>query len=261
MDLQRDSAEFHRADDRCFTPGHVADPDGADSMPFQLWDHLSVGIVLVDRFAKVLFANAAARSMSGGDSGVLVNSRLTARSPARRFDELIQSALDREAVRVVALSSSVGGLPMIVLVSPVRKAESKRSDCRGLRNAAVLVRLYDPGRQAPIPVSWMMDAYCLTRAEAQVAIAIASGATIAEIARRLRISSNTVRTHLRHAFDKTGTRRQTHLCRLVSTLGLARDGGADFWLNSGDSAICSGTQKRIGQPLSGRCRWSASKQT
>jgi hypothetical protein len=106
---------------------------------------LSVGIVLVDRFAKVLFANAAARSMSGGDSGVLVNSRLTARPPARRFDELIQSALDRASVRVVALSSPAGGLPMIALVSPVRMAESKRSDRRGLRNAVALVRLYDPG--------------------------------------------------------------------------------------------------------------------
>src|SRR4029453_6239607 len=110
MDLKRDSAEFHRADDRCLAPGQVAGADGADPMPFQLWDHLSVGIVLVDRFAKVLFANAAARSMSGGDSGVLVNSRLTARPPAHRFDELIQSALDREVVRVVALSSPAGGL-------------------------------------------------------------------------------------------------------------------------------------------------------
>jgi DNA-binding CsgD family transcriptional regulator len=197
-------------------------------MPFQLWDHLSVGIVLVDRFAKVLFANAAARSMSGGDSGVLVNSRLTARSPARRFGELIQSALDQETVRVVALPSPAGGLPMIVLVSPMRMRDLKRPDRCGHRNAVGLVKLYDPGRQAPIPVSWMMDAYCLTRAEAQVAIAIASGASVAEIALRLRISSNTVRTHLRHVFDKTGNRRQTHLCRLVSTLGLARDGGGDF---------------------------------
>src|SRR4029453_15066056 len=111
---------------------------------------------------------------------------------------------------------------------PVRMAESKRSDRRGLRNAVALVRLYDPGRQAPIPISWMMDAYCLTRTEAQVAIAIASGASVAEIALRLRISLNTVRTHLRHVFDKTGARRQTHLCRLVSTLGLARDGGGDL---------------------------------
>jgi len=228
MDLQRDCAEFHRADDRYLAPGYVAGTGGADSMPFQLWDHLSVGIVLVDRFAKVLFANAAARSMSGGDSGVLVNSRLTARPPARRFDELIQSALDRASVRVVALSSPAGGLPMVALVSPVRMAESKRSDRRGLLSAVALVRLYDPGRQAPIPISWMMDAYCLTRTEAQVAIAIASGASIAEIALRLRVSPNTVRTHLRHVFDKTGARRQTHLCRLVSTLGLARDGGGDL---------------------------------
>jgi DNA-binding CsgD family transcriptional regulator len=228
MDLQRDSAEFHRADDGCLASGHVTGADGADLMPFQLWDQLSVGIVLVDRCARVLFANAAARSMSGGDSGVLVNSRLTARSPAHRFDEFVQSALDRKAVRVVAFPSPAGGLPMIALVSPVRMADSKRSYHRGPRNAVALVRLYDPGRQAPIPVSWMMDAYGLTRAEAQVAIAIASGASVAEIALRLRISANTVKTHLRQVFEKTGTCRQIHLCRLVSTLGLARDGGGDI---------------------------------
>lgn len=56
----------------------------------------------------------------------------------------------------------------------------------------------------------------LTPAEAAVARGIASGDSIPDFARRNRVSPETVRTQLRAVFEKTGTRRQVDLVRLLA---------------------------------------------
>jgi DNA-binding CsgD family transcriptional regulator len=60
-----------------------------------------------------------------------------------------------------------------------------------------------------------------------VALAVSSGTTISDTARRLRISPNTVKTHLRRVFGKTGTSRQAELSRLMATISLARGSESD----------------------------------
>jgi DNA-binding CsgD family transcriptional regulator len=65
-----------------------------------------------------------------------------------------------------------------------------------------------------------MDAYGLTQAEARVAVAASSGSTVFESATQLGLSPNTVKTHLRKVFAKTGISRQTELVRLMTSIGL-----------------------------------------
>jgi DNA-binding CsgD family transcriptional regulator len=67
----------------------------------------------------------------------------------------------------------------------------------------------------------------LTLAEVKVALAVSSGTAISDTARRLRISPNTVKTHLRRVFGKTGTSRQAELSRLMATISLARGSESD----------------------------------
>lgn len=55
----------------------------------------------------------------------------------------------------------------------------------------------------------------LTPAETRVLAELAQGARPAEIAQHLGVSIHTVRAHLRQLFDKTGSRRQAELVRLV----------------------------------------------
>ena len=55
----------------------------------------------------------------------------------------------------------------------------------------------------------------LTRAEALFAAEISKGDGLQAAASRLGVSLTTVRTHLAHVFDKTGTRRQAELVRLI----------------------------------------------
>jgi DNA-binding CsgD family transcriptional regulator len=59
--------------------------------------------------------------------------------------------------------------------------------------------------------------YELTPTEAALAIDLASGRTLAQAAKAREVSVNTVRTHLRAVFQKTGTRRQSELVRLLLT--------------------------------------------
>jgi DNA-binding CsgD family transcriptional regulator len=49
-----------------------------------------------------------------------------------------------------------------------------------------------------------------------VAIAIARGVGLQAVADELEISLTTARTHLQHVFEKTSTRRQAELVRLIA---------------------------------------------
>jgi DNA-binding CsgD family transcriptional regulator len=52
-------------------------------------------------------------------------------------------------------------------------------------------------------------------------VQLSEGARPAQVAERCGISINTVRTHLRNIFDKTGVRRQSELIRLLGPLALS----------------------------------------
>jgi DNA-binding CsgD family transcriptional regulator len=57
--------------------------------------------------------------------------------------------------------------------------------------------------------------FCLTPAEAQIALGIADGETLAAIAESRGVSVSTARGQLKSVFAKTGTHRQAELIRLL----------------------------------------------
>ncbi|MBY0398607.1 MAG: helix-turn-helix transcriptional regulator, partial [Thermoleophilia bacterium] len=61
----------------------------------------------------------------------------------------------------------------------------------------------------------LQDQFGFTPAEAALAVDILAGNDLAASATRRRITRNTARVHLRHLFEKTGTRRQAELVRLL----------------------------------------------
>lgn len=58
----------------------------------------------------------------------------------------------------------------------------------------------------------------LSQTEAQIALSLADGQTIAEIAEARRASIHTVRNQVKSALSKTGSRRQAELVALVERL-------------------------------------------
>jgi DNA-binding CsgD family transcriptional regulator len=61
----------------------------------------------------------------------------------------------------------------------------------------------------------------LTAAESRLLDILCSGASIPQAAALLGVARTTARTHLQRIFDKSGTRRQSDLQRLVFSAGLA----------------------------------------
>jgi DNA-binding CsgD family transcriptional regulator len=68
----------------------------------------------------------------------------------------------------------------------------------------------------PSPPEAVCRAFQLTPAELRVLFAIIEVGGAPEVAQVLGISETTVKWHLRHLFDKTGTHRQAELVKLVA---------------------------------------------
>lgn len=194
---------------------------------WQTLESLAVGVILLDRKARVLFANSAARSL-GGEHGPLRlrQSKVGHMSPShsRRLDEVVQSALRGTPMAAIAVPRADGGSQLTILASSVRAQDVDRFADASLKSAAVLLFIIDAANKAGIPATVLMDAYGLTPAEARIALAISSGLSIPETAKALRLSPNTIKTQLRGVFSKSGLSRQTELARMIASIGLVNAG-------------------------------------
>lgn len=66
-----------------------------------------------------------------------------------------------------------------------------------------------------LSTAWMQSAYALTRREIELADALIHFRTLKRAATKLCISWETARRHVKSVFDKTGTRSQLELARLI----------------------------------------------
>jgi DNA-binding CsgD family transcriptional regulator len=114
----------------------------------------------------------------------------------------------------MALAKRASPRPYAVLVAPV----PERVAPVALAAPAVVVLLTDPDHAPETPVQLLRRVYGLTRKEAQLALALAAGATLADAAKGLRIAAGTARRHLAAIFARTGIHRQSELVRLILSL-------------------------------------------
>ncbi|NML45088.1 hypothetical protein HHL11_15120 [Ramlibacter sp. G-1-2-2] len=79
----------------------------------------------------------------------------------------------------------------------------------------LLVLLYHPRSAPGIDPALLRAMFKLTPTEARIAVLLAEGLTLKEIAAAVQSQPDTVRKHLRCVFGKTGTGRQLDLVRLL----------------------------------------------
>lgn len=107
------------------------------------------------------------------------------------------------------------GRPLFVRVVVLRAS----SDRLGVPAATRAIFVLDPEQERRLPeVATLRAMYGLTVAEATTVIALARGATLREIAAEIYRDLETVRSHIKRAFEKTGARRQAALVALVRSL-------------------------------------------
>jgi DNA-binding CsgD family transcriptional regulator len=179
-------------------------------------DHLDHGVILVDRDATVLFANAAALECLAAGSALSVSGgRLKAQTSTATTilkNIILRCASGAGGIkeRESVVHCRVGDPPVFVLAA---RAEGSRPGMTP--GSIVTLFITDPARTYVPSAEHLRQQFGLTRTESLLAVDILSGEGLGASARRLGVSVETARTHLRHIFTKTGARRQAELVRLL----------------------------------------------
>jgi DNA-binding CsgD family transcriptional regulator len=183
-------------------------------------DMLDTAVLIVDAQRCVLHINRLGETiLRVGASPMRVHcGRLTFSDP-RLEAELIRrvQAATRTAAGYPETPPSAlliyreGRLPMTMLVTPL----STTWDQTGAAPPGAMVFIKDPEEGAPAQRT-LRDLFGLTRAEAAIAAALASGHDIALISTAFRISTGTVRSHVKNILTKTGVHRQAQLVSLIA---------------------------------------------
>ncbi len=186
-----------------------------------LLDNPRIGILHLDRRGRILVANDRARSiLRHGDGLTDRGGMLGARATADlvRLERLLGGALPDSATPAVSgsmlLRRSPVLAPFIVHVKPVRAPQPDY----GARHVAALVLVVEPGRQHRIDPEFVARLLKLTQAEARVAVWLAEGKSVRDMAEATGRSEGAIYWHLKQIYQKQSLSRQVDLVRLVLSL-------------------------------------------
>ena len=186
-----------------------------------LLDNTRIGIIHLDRRGYVVEANDRARYILRHHDGLSDQSgKLRVYPPATQtqFAQLLAGALPSSGTVAVSgsmtLQRAPGLLPFVVHVKPV---PISRMDF-GAQRVAALVLIVEPGKQPRINPGLVAETLGLSLTESQIAVWVAEGRTVREIATATGRREATVRYHLHQISQKLGGVRQADLGRLVLSL-------------------------------------------
>ena len=188
--------------------------------PVDALERMSIAALVVTDDATILYANAKAEEMLRAETAIcMTNGKLAVRTRAtsERLGLLIAEAAAIASNELKPATGALtipreGRLPVTVLVAPLR--DQDRSWTGTAQHALLLIR--DPEHSAANTLA-LQSLLGLTPSEAAIVSALTRGRSLDGIAGELHISLNTVRTHLKHIFQKTGQRSQLDLVRFVLT--------------------------------------------
>jgi DNA-binding CsgD family transcriptional regulator len=206
---------------RAVTVSGTIDLKTAETVTYvDMLDGISAGVFLVDAGGRIVHVNVAGQLILEADDVVrAVDGRVAARDG--RTDETLRrifAAIAGDDDRIgsegfaVPLTARSGDL-YVAHVLPLNAGERRRAREAFPAIAVMFVRraaLKDPS----LPQS-IAQIYGLTPAELRVLEAVVEIGGVSDTARALGLAASTVKTHLHHVFEKTGTRRQSDLVRLV----------------------------------------------
>jgi len=174
--------------------------------------------IALDRFGSVLSVNPLAESILAGADIRMVSQRLVMRD--RRAQSIFNDFLDRmriatdlDALAVAPIVIRREGRPIVIRVLPVDGAA--RSPFLGARAILILSGVEESEAEQ---LAMLRQAFRLTPSEARIAVCLADGKSLEEAAQEMAIAQETVRSHLKSIFRKTGTHRQGELVALVARL-------------------------------------------
>ncbi|WP_196772755.1 helix-turn-helix transcriptional regulator [Mycobacterium colombiense] len=203
------------------TRAHLSELETSSDDITAVIDAMRHGIAIVDAGCDVVHLNTAARRILTAEDGMTLRGRRIESTRMSCNDELqagVAAACGARQAGVrsgdsLAISRPSGKRPYVLHLVPLGNVENS---C----GAKALVVIIDPERELEPPRALIRRLFDLTNAEADVALRMLRGDGVKPIADDLELSAATVKTHLQHIFEKTGTHRQAELTRLL--LGVIR---------------------------------------
>ena len=188
-------------------------------------DTLSAGMFLVDALGRIVHANASGHAMvaegnvlraPGGRLGAIDSAANAALLDSFTAAQGGDPAVGRKGIAVPLKAHE--SAPYVANVLPLTYGARRRA---GVSYSAVAtVFVHKAALDLPSPPEAIVKQFSLTPTELRVLFAIIEVGGLPEVAEVLGISEGTVRTHVKHLFEKTGTSRQAELVKLVA--GYAR---------------------------------------
>ncbi|WP_420997852.1 helix-turn-helix transcriptional regulator [Cupriavidus sp. 30B13] len=184
-------------------------------------DTLDFGVMVLQADMRVRYANVWAEALVQADSHLaLDHGVLRAREPALHatLHRLLERAMQPHGTGPAAgswMHITSGGQPVPIIVLPLVSRQPVEGPWQ-LPFAMVLMG--NSESRSVLDSAVLSSLFGLSRKESLVAIRLAAGDTLNEIAGREFVSPHTVRVHIRDILRKTGTHRQSELVRLLHLL-------------------------------------------
>jgi DNA-binding CsgD family transcriptional regulator len=202
--------------------GRAIDLRTAEAASFaDTFDGLGAGLFLVDATGRIVHANAAGHAMLAAGDLVRANGdRLASGDPDTDQDLLdifAAAGAGDAAVGIKGIAvplAASGGERHVAHVLPLTSGARRRAGASYAAVAALFV--HKAALATPSPPEVIAKSYKLTPSELRVLLAVVEVGGSPEVAEALGIAESTVKFHLKRLFEKTGTRRQADLVKLVA---------------------------------------------
>ena len=135
--------------------------------------------------------------------------------PCLRRRDVLRHVLCHRAFRVLRSACASGFAPRVLLRCRVRRCGGRVEDLRGLVD-----RYRTEEGSIESRCAHAARTFDLTRREEEVLALLLKGCTRSEIARELFVSGDTVKTHIRNLYRKTGVTGKDELVQAIGGRGL-----------------------------------------
>jgi len=189
-----------------------------------LIDRLEDSIFLIAADGGIQFRNKAALELGADRKLFFIDHAGAMRLSDAAADDRMRAGLaairrgDYDALGGVFLICRTEARPLTAMLAPFALDQGTTgylSDFVSDHLPVAVLTIHDR-MQGQSPQTLLKMAYCLTGAEADLALALRGGASLKEYADQRHVSLHTVRNQLKSIFDKTGIHRQAELVALLS---------------------------------------------
>lgn len=180
-------------------------------------DVLAMPTLLFDEYGLVAHYNRSAAALLNVPGGMRLeqghlqtHDRTTTLQLNLEITKAIRASRgDGSELNSVVLLPRADRLPLMLMIAPLQLADAPRT------HGGALLFAFDPEATPSVTVDMVRRLFVLSEAEAELSVALCCGKTLDDAARERGTSINTIKSQLKSAFIKTGTKRQSELVSLL----------------------------------------------